>query len=56
MDKATEQKYLETIVRQCDVLVEDLKRHPARLTAAQRVESIKFAAVRILEAKEASDG
>jgi len=56
MDKPTEQKYLETIVRQCDVLVEDLKRHPARLTAAQRVESIKFAAVRILEAKEASDG
>ena len=55
MDKATEQKYLETIVRQCDVLVEDLKRHPARLTAAQRVESIKFAAVRVLEAKEASN-
>jgi hypothetical protein len=56
MLKETEIKYLETIVRQCDVLVEDLKRHPARLTAAQRVESIKFAAVRILEAREASDG
>lgn len=56
MLKETEIKYLENIVRQCDVLVEDLKRHPARLTAAQRVESIKFAAVRILEAKEASDG
>ena len=55
MDKATEQKYLETIVRQCDVLVEDLKRPPSRLTAAQRVESIKFAAVRILEAREAAN-
>jgi len=55
MLKETEIKYLKTIVRQCDVLVEDLKRHPARLTAAQRVESIKFAAVRILEAKEAAN-
>ncbi len=55
MLEETEIKYLETIVRQCDVLVEDLKRHPARLTAAQRVESIKFAAVRILEAKEAAN-
>ena len=55
MLEETEIKYLETIVRQCDVLVEDLKRHPARLTAAQRVESIKFAAVRILEGREAAN-
>ena len=55
MLEETEIKYLETIVRQCNVLVEDLKRHPARLTAAQRVESIKFAAVRILEAREAAN-
>ena len=55
MDKETEQKYLENIVRQCDVLVEDLKRPPSRLTAAQRVESIKFAAVRILEAREVAN-
>ena len=56
MLEETQIKSLENIVRQCDVLVEDLKRPPSRLTAAQRVESIKFAAVRILEAKEASDG
>ena len=55
MDKATEQKYLENIIRQCDVLVEDLKRPPSRLTAAQRVDSIKFAAVRILEGREADN-
>ena len=55
MDKATEQKYLENIIRQCDVLVEDLKRPPSRLTAAQRGESIKFAAVRILEGREADN-
>ena len=55
MDKETEKKYLENIVRQCDTLVDDLKRQPARLTAAQRVESIKFAAVRILEAREAAN-
>ena len=56
MDKATEQKYLENIIRQCDVLVEDLKRPPSRLTAAQRVESTEFAAVRILEGREADNG
>ena len=56
MLKETEIKYIESIIRQCDVLVEDLKRHPARLTAAQRVEGIKFSAVRLLEAKEVSDG
>lgn len=55
MDSETQTKYLESIIRQCDVLVEDLKRHPARLTAAQRVESIKFAAVRVLEGREASN-
>ena len=55
MDKATEQKYLENIIRQCDVLVEDRKRPPARLTAEQRVERIKFAAVRILEGREADN-
>jgi len=55
MLEETEIKYLETIVRQCDVLVEDLKRHPTTMTAAQRVESIKFAAVRILEGREAAN-
>ena len=55
MLKETESKYLENIVRQCDILIEDLKRPPSRLTAAQRVESIKFAAVRILESREAAN-